>query len=426
MQANKTVNSPTNITLLITGESEELAKIKRHVLSHFVRQVKVPGFRAGKAPLHLVEKHLDPSRLNDEFIEHTLNELFQRAVNGEKLRPVGQPQIMLKKFVPYTVFEFEATLDVIGAVKLSNYKTIKLAKPKVEVNAKDVSDVIENLRKQAAERLDVDRAAKDGDEVWIDFSGTDDKGEPVAGAEGKDYPLILGSKTFIPGFEENLIGVKAGDEKEFSVTFPKDYGVTALANKHVTFKVRVNKVQEILLPYVDDEFAKTVGSFESLASLKADIKKQVKSEKQNQADRNYENELIKKLTDKSEIEIPDALIENQLLRMEEEEKQNLTYRGLTWQEHLSQEGITEEQHRTRHRPDAEARVKAGLVLSEIADQENIDVMPEELEIRMQLLKGQYQDPQMLAQLEKPEARQDIAARMLTEKTILKLVDFASK
>lgn len=426
MQSVKTVNSPTNITLLITGSSEELAKIKQHVLSHFTRQVKVPGFRAGKAPLHLVEKHIDASRLNDEFIEHSLNELFQRAVGKEKLRPVGQPKITLKKFVPYSTFEFEATFDVIGNVKLANYKSIKMTKPKVEVNAKDVNDVIENLRKQAAERKDVDRAAKDGDEVWIDFRGTDDKGEAVAGAEGKDYPIILGSKTFIPGFEENLINVKSNDEKQFSVTFPKDYGVTALASKKVTFQVRVNKVQEIILPKVDDEFAKKAGPFESLASLKTDIKKQVKIEKQNQADRNYENELIKKLTDKSDVEIPDSLIDNQLARMEEEEKQNLTYRGLTWNEHLNQEGITEEQHRVRHRPDAESRVKAGLVLSEIADLEGIDVMPEELEIRMQLLKGQYKDPQMLAQLERPEARKDIAARMLTEKTILKVVDYASK
>jgi trigger factor len=426
MQVTKTDNSLTNVTLLIAGETDELLKIKRHVLSHFTRQVKVPGFRAGKAPLHLVEKNTNPQRLNDEFIEHSLNELFQKAVGAHKLRPVGQPQITVKKFVPYAQLEFEATFDVVGEVKLANYKAIKLPKPTVEVNAKDVDDVIENLRKQAAERIDVEHPAKIGDEVWIDFSGTDDKNEPVAGADGKNYPLILGSKTFIPGFEENLVGVKPQDENEFTVTFPADYGVSALANKKVKFSVKVNKVQEVVLPKVDDEFVKKVGPFDGLASLKADIKKQVKSEKQNQADRNYENELIKKMADKSSIQIPESLIDNQISRMEEEEKQNLTYRGLTWQEHLAQEGITEQEHRDRQRPDAEARVKAGLVLSEIADQEGIDVMPDELEIRMQMLKGQYQDPQMLAQLDKPEARQDIAARMLTEKTILKLVDYASK
>jgi len=426
MQISKTDNSPTNVTVSIEAGAAELAPIKNHVLSHFTRTVRVPGFRTGKAPLNLVEKHIDPQRLNEEFIEHSLNELFRRAVDELKLRPVGQPEITIKKFVPYTTLGFEAKFDVVGAVKLANYKTIKLPKPKVEVTAKDVNDVIENLRKQSAERQDVDRAAKGGDEVWIDFAGRDEKDEPVAGADGKDYPLIIGSNTFIPGFEPNLIGIKAGEEKEFTVTFPKDYGVAALQNKKVTFKVKANKVQEVVLPKVDDEFAKKAGPFDSLKSLKEDIKMQVKSEKQYQVDRQYENDIIKKVSDKSSVEIPETLVENQLMRMEEDEKQNLTYRGLTWQEHLNQEGLTEEQHRDRHRPDAEERVKAGLILSEISDKEGIDVMPEELEIRMQMLKGQYQDPQMQAQLDRPEARQDIAARMLTEKTILKLVEYASK
>lgn len=426
MQVVKTINSPTNVTLLITGEAAELAPIKKHVLGHFTRSVRVPGFRAGKAPLDLVEKNINQQALVDEFMEHGLNELFRRAVDQEKLRPVGQPEVTLKKFVPYALLEFEAKFDVIGQIKLPNYKATKLAKNKAEVSAKDVTDVIENLRKQMAERKDIDRAAKEGDEVWIDFDGKDAKGEAVAGASGKDYPLILGSNTFIPGFEDNLVGVKAGEDKEFSVTFPKDYGVSALQSKKVTFAVHVNKIQEVVLPKVDDEFAKKAGPFDSLASLKADIKKQVKSEKEYQLERDYENRLIDKLTEKSEVEVPKSLIDNQLLRMEEEEKQNLTYRGLTWQEHLDQEGVTEEEHRARHRVDAEKRVKAGLILSEISDKEGIDVMPEELEIRMQMLKGQYQDPQMQAQLDQPESRRDIAARMLTEKTIQKLVDYASK
>lgn len=426
MKVSRTDNSPTNVTIKIIGEAAELAPIKKHVLGHFKNQVRIPGFRAGMAPLELLEKHVNQQALIDEFMEHALNELFQRAAESQKLRPVGQPDVSLKKFVPYSLVEFEATFDVIGQVKLPDYKKIKLAKAKIEVTTKEVNEVIENLRKQSAERKDVDRAAKDGDEVWIDFSGKDTKGQPVAGADGKDYPLILGSNTFIPGFEANLAGVKKGDNKEFTITFPKDYGVTALQSKKVTFSVHVNKVQEVVLPKVDDAFAKKAGPFEDLASLKTDIKTQVKAEKQNQADRQYENDLIKKISDKSSVDIPQSLITNQLNRMEEEEKQNLTYRGLTWQEHLDQEGITEEEHRQRHKVDAEARVKAGLVLSEISDKEGLDVQPDEVEIRMQMLKGQYQDPEMLAQLKTPEARRDIAARMITEKTILKLVDYASK
>ncbi|MBX4199512.1 trigger factor, partial [Candidatus Saccharibacteria bacterium] len=389
-------------------------------------QVKVPGFRAGKAPVEMVEKNANQQLLLDEFMDHALNDLLRKAVEGQKLRPVGQPEVTLKKFVPYTELEFEAKLDVLGEVTLPNYKIIKMAKPKVDISAKEVNDVISGLQKRLAERIDVDRPAKLGDEVWIDFAGTDKDGQPVAGADGKDYPLILGSNTFIPGFEDNLIGVKTGESKEFTLTFPKEYGIAALQGKKVTFKTDIKKVQELVEPKVDDEFAKKAGAFTTLKELKDDIKKQVKAEKQLQADRDYENELIKKITDKAKVDIPSALIDNQLVHMEEEEKRNLSYRGITWPEHLAQENVTEEQHRERHRSDAETRVKAGLVLSEISEKEKLDVTPEELEVRIQILKGQYQDPQMQAEIDKPENRQDIAARILTEKTIQKLTSYASK
>jgi trigger factor len=202
--------------------------------------------------------------------------------------------------------------------------------------------------------------------------------------------------------------------------------VAALQSKKVSFKVAVKRVQELQESKVDDDFAAKVGPFKTLAELKADIKKQVKAEKQSQADRNYENQLIGKIADKAEVEIPEPLIEDQIKFMEEDERRNLTYRGLTWQEHLDQEGITEEQHRQRQRPDAAARVKAGLVLSEISKLENIRVTPEELEIRLQILRGQYQDPQMQSELDKPENRRDVASRLLSEKTIQKLIDYAQK
>jgi trigger factor len=426
VQVSLTNNSPTNVTLLINGAGQELQPIKSHVLTHFRSSVKVPGFRPGKAPVAMVEKHADQRLLADEFLEHAINDLFQRAVDQENLRPIGQPDVSLKKFVPYAELEFEATFDTLGKVQVTNYKSLKLAKEKVSVSAAEVADVIDSLKQRTAERTDVRRPAKTGDEVWIDFEGKDDKGQPVAGADGKDYPLILGSNTFIPGFEDNLAGAKAGQTKEFSVTFPANYGVAALQNKKVTFGVKVNKVQQLTQPIVDDAFAAQVGPFKSVAEMKADIKKQIKAEKESQAERSYENQLIHKISEKSEVEFPEALVEDQIRFMEEDERRNLTYRGLTWQEHLAQEGITEEEHRLRQRPDAEARVKAGLVLSEISKLENIQVTPEELEVRLQILKGQYQDPQMQAELDKPQNRRDIASRLLSEKTIQKLVDYASK
>jgi trigger factor len=426
MQVARNSKSATQTNLTIRALSEDLEPIKIHVLSHFRKNVKVPGFRAGKAPAALVEKHVDQKLLLDEFMEHAINELYRQAVNQERLRPVSQPQVTLKKFVPFTELEFEADLETIGEVKLANYKTIKVAKKPVSVTAKEVNAVIGDLQKRMAERVEVKRAAKDGDEVVIDFSGSDEEGKPVNGAEGKDYPLVLGSKTFIPGFEEHVVGMKAGEDKEFEVTFPKDYGVAALQSKKIIFKVIAKKVHELKEPKIDDEFAKKAGPFKNLAGLKADIKKQLIAEREREAETQRENEIIQKLVEKSSVEIPETLVDEQLQRLEEEEKRNLVYRGQTWQEHLSEEGVTEEQHRERHRPDAELRVKAGLVLSEVADKEQITVQPEELDIRLQMLKGQYNDAAMQAELDKPEAQQDIAARLLTEKTVAKLVDYASK
>jgi trigger factor len=426
MHVVKESDSPTKNRLIVTATAEDLAPIKNHVLGHFRKNVKVPGFRPGKAPLSLIEKNIDQKALIDEFLEHAVNDLYRNALEQKKLRPVAAPTVELKKFVPFTNLEFHAEVETIGEVKLANYKIIKLAKKPVTVTAKDVNEILVNLQKRMAERQEVSRAAKLKDEVIIDFDGFDEESKPINGASGKDYPLILGSNSFIPGFEEYIVGVKKSQDKEFDITFPEDYGVVALQAKKVNFKVTVKKVQELKEPKLDDEFAKKAGPFNNLADLKADIKTQLKVEKQKEADQKYENELIQKIVDKSSVEIPEVLIDEQVERLEEEEKRNIVYRGQTWQEHLDAEGLSEAEHKERQKPDAGLRVKAGLILSEIAEKEQITVEPDELEIRIQMLKGQYNDPAMQAQLDKPENKQDIAARLLTEKTVTKLVDYAAK
>lgn len=426
MRVTRKDNSPTNITLTVEGQTADLEPIHRHVLSHFRRNVKVPGFREGKAPANLIEKHVNQQALLDEFMEYALNELYRRAVEQEKIRPVSSPNVQLKKFVPYTQLEFEAETEILAPIRLPNYKAIRLAKKKVEINAKDVDEVIKSLQTRMAERVDAARPAQIGDELIIDFTGSDPAGQPVNGADGKDYPLLLGSKTFIPGFEDNLTGAKTGETKQFEIIFPKDYGEAALQNQKVAFKVSVKNVQELKEPKIDDDLAKKVGPFNTLAELKADVKKQLGAEKQQQADTEYQNELMHKIADKTEIEVPKSLVEEENLRLEDQEKQNLAYRGQTWQEHLKAEGINEEEHRQRHYPEALERVKIGLILSEIAEREGLQVTPEELEIRIQILKGQYQDPQMQAELDKPENRRDLEARLLTEKTLAKLVGYTSK
>jgi trigger factor len=426
MRVTREDKSPTRIVIKVVAEAADLEPIRKHVLRHF-KDVKVPGFRAGKAPAHLIEQNVSQQALLDEFMEHALNELYSRAVEHEKVRPISTPDVQLKKFVPYTQMEFEAETEILGPVKLANYKAIKVAYKKAEVTAKDVDEVVKSLQTRMAERTEAGgRAAKEGDELVIDFAGTDEAGQPLSGADGKDFPLLLGSKAFIPGFEENLAGLKTGETKEFQIIFPKDYGAAALQNKKVTFKVTVKKISELKEPKADNAFAAKAGPFKTLAELKADIKKQLAAEKDNQARIDHQNEIVRKIAEKTQIEVPQSLVQEENMRLEDQEKQNLAYRGQTWQEHLDADGITEEEHRQRHYPEALERVKVGLILSEIADKEGLSVSPEELELRVQLLKGQYQDPQMQAELDKPENQRDIQARLLTEKTLAILTDYAAK
>jgi len=426
MQITKQQVSPTQLSFHITGDPQLLADIKQHVVQEMGQNAKLQGFRPGKAPQSLIEKSLDQSQLQAQFLDHALNEMWAQTLRRESIRPVTQPKVSVTKFVPYTTLEADYEVDVIGDVKLPDYKQFRLAKPTVKVDAADVDDVLNNLRSRNATKQPVERAAKDGDEVVIDFTGTDAKTkEPIAGADGTDYPLVIGSNTFIPGFEPELIGLKAGEDKTFVITFPKDYGATELQNRQVQFEVHVKTVNEQQLPKLDDAFAATVGPFKTVAELKADVKKQLQADREYQAQRDYESAVLEELAKKTKVELPEAIIEEEVTRSEEDERKNLTYRGQTWQEHLEQEGVTEEEHRAKHRPAAELRVKAGLVLSEVAEQEGITVTPDEVDIRMQLLKGQYQDPSMQAELDKPDAKRDIASRLLSEKTITRLTEIAS-
>lgn len=426
MQVHKTQLTPTTVKLTIEADQLLLEDVKAQVLSKLARDVKLQGFRKGKAPMALIEKSLDQATYQSEFIDTALNRMYGEALADQKIRPVAQPKVSITKFVPFTTLEFEAEVESIGAVKLPDYTKVKLAKKPVKIEDKDVDAVLENLRIRMAEKQETDRASKDGDEVWIDFEGRDAKtGEPIQGADGKDYPLLLGSNTFIPGFEPNLVGLKPGEEKEFTLTFPKEYGVKALQGREVTFKTKVTKVKEVVKPKVDDDFASKVGPFKTAAELKSDVKKQVTLEREQQNDRDYESELLSQITEKSDVAVPKALVDEEIMRLEREERQNVAYRGQTWQEHLAEEGVTEEEHREKNRPGAEMRVRAGLVLAEIAEKEQIDVSREELQARIAQMKTQYTDAAMQAELDKPENQREIASRIMSEKTINRLVGFAS-
>lgn len=426
MQVKRNEISDTKVKLSVSLDESKLKPLKDRVLQRLGQSTKLPGFREGKAPAHVVEKNIDPTVLQREFVDEAINHFYAEAAKSEKLRPIDRPQISLTKFVPFTTLEFEAEVEILGEVKLPDWKKMKKTKPEATVSQKDIDDVITSLKTRMADKKEVKRAAKNGDQAWIDFKGVDAKGEPVKGADGKDYPLLLGSNTFIPGFEENIEGMKPKEEKTFTLTFPKDYGVSALQGKKVTFTVTLTKVQEVVEPKVDDAFAAKLGPFKTVKELKDNIKKELTIEKQGQTDREFEAKVVEEIAEKAKMKLPQALIDEQVEALMRELKQNVAYRGQTFSEYLEQEGKKEEDLRKELEPRAEKRVKTGLVLAEISNEEKINLSNEELQLRIQMLKGQYKDEAAQAELAKPETERQIASQMMTEKTIKKIIDTVAK
>lgn len=426
MQVTRKDISETKTKLTIILDVDELVHAKTHELEEQAKKMKVAGFRQGKAPLSVVEKQLDQNRFQADVINHALGDFYGKAVEDEKLRTLAQPQIEIGKFVPFSELEFTAEVEFMPDVKLGDYTKIKKTKPKVSVTDKEVADVLENLRSRSSVKEDSDKAAKEGDDVVIDFDGKDSKGNAVAGASGKDYSLNLGSKTFIPGFEEGLIGVKAGDKKELELTFPKDYHAQNLAGSKITFSVQVKKVQAVTLPKLDDAFAASVGPFTKLEDLKKDIKQQLLEQKETEALNALKDEIVEELVKKSKLVLPEVLVNDQVSMLEHDFTQNLVYRGITKAEYLKQEGFKDEAEWKEKElwPQAERRVSVGMVLAEVAEKEKLSVNDDELQARLDMYKQQYQ--QSAAQFDTPEMRREVVSRILTEKTVDRLTELATK
>lgn len=422
------ITSDTSRLLTITLDAEDLAPIKKSTLTRLAKQVKVAGFRPGKVPLHMAQKHLDPNAVNGELLDAAVNWAAIKALEVEKLMPLDKPNVEVKKFVPDTELEFTAAFQVVPNVKLGDYKKLKVTKQKVEVADKEVMDVIERLRGGEAIKQVVERTAKLDDEVTVDFVGTDKTGAEVAGATGNDYPLVLGSKSFISGFEEGLVGKKAGDIAKLELTFPKDYHNKPLAGTGITFVVTVKEVKEVKLAELNDTFAAKIGPFKTMAELKADIKRELTQQKEREAVDALKDSLVEQLVKGSHVPAPDVLIDDQMAALERDFVQNLARRGQTLDQYLAGKNLTREQWQTKElREVATRRVQVGLALAELSKIESVEVGMDELESRLaELLKGYGSSPEIRKQLDTPEVRRDVANRVLTEKTVDKLIELNVK
>lgn len=426
MKHTVTSTSATTAQLTVSVTADELKQVKIETLRRLGKDVKAAGFRPGKAPADVVEKHLDTNYLQSQVLEDAVNRFYITAAMEAEIQPIDRPQVEISAFEPDEKLEFVATVEVLPEVTLGDYKKIRKTLEAPSAATKEVTEVIERLRRNSAKKEIVERAAKDDDEVLIDFAGKDGEGKDVPGATGKDYPLTLGSKSFIPGFEEALIGVKPGETKEFAVTFPKDYGHAPLANQKVTFTVTVKSVKELQMPALDDAFAKEVGPFETLADLKKDIKAELQQQKSYEATNKLKNEIIDDLVASSKVELPKSLVEDQEKSVRQDLVQNLAYRGMTLADFLKEQKQTEEEWvKAEVTPQAERRVKVGLILSQVAKQEAIETPEAEVIARRDEMKQQYQNPQMRGQLDSPEAFNDIASRLKTEKTINRLFEIST-
>jgi trigger factor len=424
MQVIKKELSDIEVSLVIVAENSDIKSLKSEVVNKLAKDLKIPGFRPGKAPQSITERNIDSSLLQSEFLETAVNTLYRQTVQLEKIIPVEQPKITVNKFVPFSTLEFKVEVKTLGKVKLGDYKNVKLSSPSVEVTEKEINLAVDQLLMREAKKQTVNRASQKGDEVEVDFEGFDAKtNKPIPGTHSKKYPVVLGSDTFIPGFEDHLIGCKSGQEKEFTITFPADYSLKSLQKRKVKFIIKILEVRSIKKPVLNDKLVDKFGPFKTVEELMIDIKKELAAEKRRLVNQMRHNELVTKIVEVSSVAIPDIVIDNQVDFLVENEKRRVVQQGQTWNEFLAAEGITEEEFRKNNRALAEQQVKTGLILGEIALIEQVEVKPEEVEVQINLLKQQYNDERITAELDKPEVRRDISDRLMVEKVIEKLMSY---
>ena len=421
--------SDSKIEIAVVLTTEEVAKHHATAVKKLSRDVKVPGFRKGHVPAEVAEKHLDPTTVADESINSAVNVALGEIINGDKIRVLDRPEIAVTKFVPAQTLEFTATIEIFPTIKLTGIDKLKTKKEVVKVDGKDVDDVLARLQKSAATKEEVkDRAAKLGDEVVIDFVGTKD-GVEFPGGKSENYALELGSNSFIPGFEDGVVGHKADDEFDLPLKFPDEYGAEELAGAEVNFHVKLNKIREIKSPALDDKFAASVApDLKTLDDLKKDIKREVTARAEFESQRRFEDALVEELAEKANFVVPEILIEDQLKVFEQRFEQNLMAQGMTIAQYLEMNKFADRDDwiAKELRPTGEKMVRRSLVLAQLVDDWDISVTDEEITAKQDQIMAQYNDPKLRERFADDEAKQQIAQQLITEKTLRKLAELNSK
>lgn len=351
------------------------------------KNISVPGFRKGKAPRMVIEGMYGAEVFYEDAFDELAPKAFTFATEQEKLRAVGRPNLTATDISDDKILTLSFETALYPEVKLGQYKGVEAPRDDDSVTPEKVDEYIEEMRKRNARQITVEREAKLGDTVVLDYDGYLD-GERFAGGKAEDQTLELGSGSFVPGFEEQLVGMKAGDAKDIDITFPEDYHPD-LAGKAVVFKVAIHEVQETELPEVDDEFAKDISEFDTLSEYRDAIMEQLKKARKDAVDDEFGYKVMKKASDAIEADIPEAMIEDRMSQIMQEYDQNLMARGMRLEEYIRMSGMDPKAFQDMIRPQAVDQVRTDLLLAAVADAENIEIPEEDVEKAMQEIADAY-------------------------------------
>lgn len=379
-----------NVAVLdIEVDADQVAAALDKAFKKVVNKVNVPGFRKGKVPRAIFEAKFGVESLYQDALDIIVPDAYIAAVQETGIQPVDRPEVDVEQFGKGQVLKFKAKVTVKPEVELGEYKGIALEAPSVEVTAEEVNEELEKLQKRHAELVPVEEgAAENGDIVVIDFEGFVD-GVPFEGGKAERYSLELGSGSFIPGFEEQVVGLEKDGEKDITVTFPENYHAEELKGKEAVFKIKLHDIKRKNLPALDDEFAKDVSEFETLDEYKADLEKKLKERKQNEADRKKENDLVEKASEAAQVEIPEVMINDEAEQMVKEFENRLRTQGMNIDMYYQFTGQSADDLKGQMRADAEKRVRNNLVLEAIAKAENLEATEEEINAELENLAQMY-------------------------------------
>ena len=409
----------SRVALTIEASAEEFEAAVNKAYLKMRGKINVPGFRVGKAPRKIIEKMYGEEVFYEEAVNIILPDAYEDAVKEQKLDVVGYPEVELESCTKDGVV-FKCTVAVYPEVKLGQYKGLEAPKAEVKVAAADVNARLKEMADRNSRLVSVERAVKKGDTADIDFEGFDN-GVAFDGGKGENFDLEIGSGSFVPGFEEQLIGMKAGEEKDIDITFPENYS-PELAGKPVVFHVKVNEVKVKEVPAVDDEFAKDVSEFDTLKELKADIKKKMTAERTEAAQRAFEDVLMAKVAEGVEAEIPHEMVELQAERMMEQFKQQLAAQGIPFDQYLKMTGTTEADFRKQADGPAAEQVKMDLAVEAIIKAEGLEATDEDVENELKNVAEKYgMDLETVKKYLRPE---DVKEQVIREKAVKVVADSA--